>query len=259
MSKVYLIGAGPGAGDLLTLRAARILADEAEVVLADELVSAEVLDLVRPQARILKVGKRGGRASTPQAFIERLMLRYARQGRTVVRLKGGDPFMFGRGGEELLTLRTAGFAAEVVSGLTAGIAVPATLGIPVTHRGLAAGVTFVTARAGTQDSPEPDWAALAKTGTTLVIYMGLARLGEITRELLAAGMAPHTPAAVIAQGCQPGQQQVIASLADLPEAAAGLPAPAIIVIGAVVSLAQADRLSGLAALASLDSPLRHAA
>lgn len=256
MSKVYLIGAGPGAGDLLTLRAARILADEAEVVLADELVSAEVLALVRPQARILKVGKRGGRASTPQAFIERLMLRYARQGRTVVRLKGGDPFMFGRGGEELLTLRAAGFAAEVVSGLTAGIAVPATLGIPVTHRGLAAGVTFVTARAGTQGNPEPDWAALAKTGTTLVIYMGLARLGEITRELLAAGLAPHTPAAVIAQGCQPGQQQAIASLVELPEAATGLPAPAIIVIGAVVSLAQAGQLSDLAAL---DQTLRHAA
>ena len=248
MSKVYLIGAGPGAGDLLTLRAARILADEAEVVLADELVSAEVLDLVRPQARILKVGKRGGRASTPQAFIERLMLRYARQGRTVVRLKGGDPFMFGRGGEELLTLR-----APRVGGGGGGGRPP---GLPVTHRGLAAGVTFVTARAGTQGSPEPDWAALAKTGTTLVVYMGLARLGEITRELLAAGMAPHTPAAVIAQGCQPGQQQVIASLANLPEAAAGLPAPAIIVIGTVVSLARADRLSGLA---SLDSPLRHAA
>lgn len=256
MSKVYLIGAGPGAGDLLTLRAARILADEAEVVLADDLVSAEVLALVRPQARILKVGKRGGRASTPQAFIERLMVRYARQGRTVVRLKGGDPFMFGRGGEELLTLRAAGFAAEVVSGLTAGIAVPATLGIPVTHRGLAAGVTFVTARAGTQGNPEPDWAALAKTGTTLVIYMGLARLGEITRELLAAGLAPHTPAAVIAQGCQPGQQQAIASLVELPEAATGLPAPAIIVIGAVVSLAQAGQLSDLAAL---DQTLRHAA
>lgn len=256
MSKVYLIGAGPGAGDLLTLRAARILADEAEVVLADDLVSAEVLALVRPQARILKVGKRGGRASTPQAFIERLMVRYARQGRTVVRLKGGDPFMFGRGGEELLTLRAAGFAAEVVSGLTAGIAVPATLGIPVTHRGLAAGVTFVTARAGTQGNPEPDWAALAKTGTTLVIYMGLARLGEITRELLAAGLAPHTPAAVIAQGCQPGQQQAIATLVELPEAATGLPAPAIIVIGAVVSLAQAGQLSDLAAL---DQTLRHAA
>lgn len=258
MSKVYLIGAGPGAGDLLTLRAAKILAEEAQVVLADDLVSAEVLAMVRPQARILKVGKRGGRASTPQAFIERLMVRYARQGYTVVRLKGGDPFMFGRGGEELLTLRAAGFEAEVVSGLTAGIAVPATLGIPVTHRGLAAGVTFVTARAGTQGSPEPDWAALARTGTTLVIYMGLARLEEISTALQHAGMAPETPAAVIAQGCQSGQQQVISSLSELPAAAAAaaLPAPAIIVIGAVVSLAQADKLSDLTAPGDT---LRHAA
>ena len=109
MNPVYLIGAGPGAADLLTLRAAKILAEKAEVVLADDLVSAEVLAMVRPQARILKVGKRGGRASTPQAFIERLMLRYARQGCCVVRLKGGDPFLFGRGGEEMLTLRAAGF------------------------------------------------------------------------------------------------------------------------------------------------------
>ncbi len=185
MNPVYLIGAGPGAADLLTLRAAKILAERAEVVLADDLVSAEVLAMVRPQARILKVGKRGGRASTPQAFIERLMLRYARQGCCVVRLKGGDPFLFGRGGEEMLTLRAAGFEVEVVNGLTAGIAVPATLGIPVTHRGLAAGVTFVTARAGSQGSAEPDWAALARTGTTLVIYMGLARLPEISAALLA--------------------------------------------------------------------------
>jgi len=245
MSKVYLMGAGPGARDLLTLRAAKILAEEAQIVLADDLVSADVLSMIRPQARILKVGKRGGRASTPQAFIERLMVRYARQGYTVVRLKGGDPFMFGRGGEEMLTLRQAGFEAEVVSGLTAGIAVPATLGIPVTHRGLAAGVTFVTARAGTQGSADPDWAALARTGTTLVIYMGLALLPEISRELLAAGMAAHTPAAVIAQGCQTEQRQVVSTLADLPQAAAdaGLPAPALIVIGSVVSLAQVSDLA----------------
>lgn len=240
MSKVYLIGAGPGAADLLTLRAAKILAEEAEIVLADELVTPEVLALVRPAARILKVGKRGGRASTPQAFIERLIVRYARQGRCVVRLKGGDPFLFGRGGEEMLALRAAGHRVEVVSGLTAGIAVPATLGIPVTHRGLAAGVTFVTARAGSQGSTEPDWAALARTGTTLVIYMGLARLPEIAAALLAAGLSAETPAAVIAQGCQSAQREVVAPLADLPAAcaAAALPAPALIVIGDVVGLAE---------------------
>lgn len=239
MSKVYLMGAGPGAGDLLTLRAARILEQEAEIVLVDALVSEAVLAMIRPAARVLQVGKRGAGKTTPQAFIERLMVRYARQGRTVVRLKGGDPFMFGRGGEEMLTLRQAGIDCEIVSGITAGMAVPATLGIPVTHRGMAAGVTFVTARAGTQGSPEPDWAALAKTGTTLVIYMGLARLPEIAAQLLQAGMAADTPAAVIAQGCLATQREVLAPLASLARAVAEaqLPAPAIIVIGAVTALA----------------------
>lgn len=240
MNPVYLIGAGPGAADLLTLRAAKILAEKAEVVLADDLVSPEVLAMVRPQARILKVGKRGGRASTPQAFIERLMLRYARQGSCVIRLKGGDPFLFGRGGEEMLTLRAAGFEVEVVNGLTAGIAVPATLGIPVTHRGLAAGVTFVTARAGSQGSAEPDWAALARTGTTLVIYMGLARLPEISAALQAAGLPGATPAAVIAHGSLPSQREVLGRLDGIAQAAraAALPAPALIVIGAVAALAE---------------------
>ena len=240
MHPVYLIGAGPGAADLLTLRAANILAEKAEVVLADDLVSPEVLAMVRPQARILKVGKRGGRASTPQAFIERLMLRYARQGSCVVRLKGGDPFLFGRGGEEMLTLRAAGFEVEVVNGLTAGIAVPATLGIPVTHRGLAAGVTFVTARAGSQGSAEPDWAALARTGTTLVIYMGLARLPEISAALQAAGLPGATPAAVIAHGSLPSQREVLGRLDGIAQAAraAALTAPALIVIGAVAALAE---------------------
>ena len=240
MTNVYLIGAGPGAADLLTLRAARILAGQAEIVLADSLVSPEVLAMVRPQARILKVGKRGGRASTPQDFIERLMLHHARQGRCVVRLKGGDPFLFGRGGEEMLSLRAAGFEVEVVNGLTAGIAVPATLGIPVTHRGTAAGVSFVTARAGEPGSPEPDWTSLARAGTTLVIYMGLKRLPEISAALLAAGLPPDTPAAVIAHGTLPGQREVIGRLDGIAQAAsaADLPAPALIVIGAVVYLAE---------------------
>jgi len=252
MTTVYLIGAGPGAADLLTLRAAKILAERAEIVFADDLVSPAVLAMVRPQARILKVGKRGGRASTPQAFIERLLLRHARQGRCVVRLKGGDPFMFGRGGEEMLALQAAGYHVEVVSGLTAGIAVPATLGIPVTHRGLACGVTFVTARSGPQGSGEPDWAALARTGTTLVIYMGLARLGEIAAQLMAAGMAAATPAAVISQGCLPEQRAVSGRLDTLAAAAAAaaLPAPALIVIGAV---------AGLAAHNEQQHPLRNAA
>ncbi|THF61798.1 uroporphyrinogen-III C-methyltransferase [Pseudothauera nasutitermitis] len=243
MSKIYLIGAGPGAADLLTLRAARILADEAEIVLADDLVSAEILALVRPAARVLKVGKRGGRASTPQGFIHRLMARYARRGRTVVRLKGGDPFVFGRGAEEVEALAAAGLRAEVVPGLTAGIAVPAAAGIPVTHRAHAHGVTLVTGTAG-EGCGEPDWAALARGGTTLVIYMGLARLLNIAARLIAAGLPADTPAAAIASGTLAVQREVRARLADLPArvAAEGLAAPVIIVVGEVAALACAQSL-----------------
>ena len=237
MINVFIIGAGPGAGDLLTLRAARLLADRAEIVLTDELVSDEVLAMIRPQARVLRVGKRGGRASTPQGFIHRLMVRYARQGKVVVRLKGGDPFVFGRGGEEIEALAAAGLQAEVVPGLTAGLCVPAAVGIPVTHREHTQGVTLVTGTSGS--GKEPDWAALAKTGTTLVIYMGLARLLNIVARLIAGGLPPDTPAAVIASGTLAGQRHVTASLQELPAQvqAAGLGSPAIVVIGSVAALA----------------------
>lgn len=243
MSKVYLIGAGPGAADLLTLRAARVLAEQAEIVLADDLVSAEILALVRPAARVLKVGKRGGRASTPQDFIHRLMVRYARRGRTVVRLKGGDPYVFGRGGEEVEALAAAGVEAEVVPGLTAGIAVPAAAGIPVTHRAYTHGVTLVTGTAG-EGCGEPNWAALAASGTTLVIYMGLTRLLNIVARLIAAGLPPDTPAAAIASGTLAAQRQVKARLADLPARviADGLASPAIIVVGEVAAFARCGAL-----------------
>lgn len=239
MSKVYLIGAGPGAADLLTLRAARLLAEQAEIVLADDLVSADVLAMVRPGARVLKVGKRGGRASTPQDFIHRLMVRYARRGKCVVRLKGGDPFVFGRGGEEIDALALAGIEADVVPGLTAGIAVPAAAGIPVTHRLHTHGVTLVSGTAG-EGCEEPNWQALAHTGTTLVIYMGLGRLLNIVARLIAAGMPPDTPAAAIASGTLPGQRQVKGALAELPArvSAEGLASPAIVVVGQVAALAQ---------------------
>ena len=243
MSKVYLIGAGPGAADLLTLRAARVLTEQAEIVLADDLVSAEILALVRPAARVLKVGKRGGRASTPQDFIHRLMVRYARRGRTVVRLKGGDPYVFGRGGEEIEALAVAGVEAEVVPGLTAGIAVPAAAGIPVTHRAYTHGVTLVTGTAG-EGCGEPNWAALAASGTTLVIYMGLGRLLNIVARLIAAGLPPDTPAAAIASGTLAAQREVKARLADLPARviADGLASPAIIVVGEVAAFARCGAL-----------------
>ncbi len=243
MSKVYLIGAGPGAADLLTLRAARVLTEQAEIVLSDDLVSAEILALVRPAARVLKVGKRGGRASTPQDFIHRLMVRYARRGRTVVRLKGGDPYVFGRGGEEIEALAAAGVEAEVVPGLTAGIAVPAAAGIPVTHRAYTHGVTLVTGTAG-EGCGEPNWAALAHSGTTLVIYMGLTRLLNIVARLIAAGLPPDTPAAAIASGTLAAQRQVKARLADLPARvmADGLASPAIIVVDEVAAFARCGAL-----------------
>lgn len=234
--RVWLIGAGPGAADLLTLRAARVLS-QADVVLIDDLVNREVLEHTRPDARVVAVGKRGGCRSTPQEFIQRLMLRYARQGKAVARLKGGDPFVFGRGGEEMEFLAQHGVRCEVVSGLTSGVAVPATLGIPVTHRDFTQGVTFVTGH--TRTDGEPDWTALARTGTTLVIYMGVTRLESIAAKLIAGGLDAGVPAAVIEQGTLAAQREVIAPLSQLAAAAqaAAIQSPALIVVGKVVSLA----------------------
>jgi len=238
MGKVLLIGAGPGDPELLTLRAARALRC-ADVVLVDELVNRGCLRHVRSDAKVVDVGKRAGCKATPQEFIERLMVQYARQGKTVARLKGGDPLVFGRGGEELAALRAAGIPAEVIPGITAGIAAPATLGVPVTHREMARGVIFVTGH--TKDGAEPDWQALARTGLTLVIYMGFKRLASITAALLSAGMRPDIPACVIQNATLRNQRQVITSLQRLPQAAANLASPAIIVVGDVVRVAQMQK------------------
>ncbi len=245
-AQVYLIGAGPGAADLITVRAARALA-HADVVLIDDLVNRDVLSGCRPGTRIVAVGKRAGCRSTPQAFIQRLMLRYARQGRVVARVKGGDPFVFGRGGEEVAYLAAHGVSVEVVPGLTAGIAVPAALGIPVTHRNFTHGITLVTGhtRANGDGECEPDWAALARTGTTLAIYMGLARIERIAERLIAHGMKAETLAAVIENGTLATQRHVIAPLVELAGAvrAAAIEAPALIVIGDVVALTQVGTAS----------------
>src|SRR3954471_5146763 len=212
--KVYLVGAGPGDPELLTLKAVKALA-AADVVMIDDLVDRRVLEHA-PNARVIEVGKRGGCKSTPQAFIERLMVRFASRGKIVARIKGGDPFVFGRGGEEALTLARAGIECEVIPGITAGIGVPAALGIPVTHRGLARGVTFVTAHS--RDGTGPDWAALARVDTTLVIYMGMQHIAEITAALESAGMRAETPAAVIQNGTTEQQRHVIATLSTLADA-----------------------------------------
>ena len=240
--RVFLIGAGPGDPELMTLKAARALR-LADVVLIDDLVNRGCLAHARSDAKVIEVGKRGGCKSTSQAFIHRLLVMYAREGKAVARLKGGDPFVFGRGGEELQALRDAGVEVEVIPGITAGIAVPAMLGIPVTHRDMSRGVTFVTghAKAGADALENQNWAALAHSGTTLVIYMGLKRLPEIATALMLAGMKPGTPACAIENGTLKGQRQVIGSLATLPELVLenALSSPAIVVIGNVVSLARA--------------------
>jgi uroporphyrin-III C-methyltransferase len=230
---VTLIGAGPGDPELLTLKAARALG-AAEVVLVDELVNRGCLAHVRSTAKIIEVGKRGGCQSTPQAFIEKLLVLYAKQGKNVVRLKGGDPFVFGRGGEEAETLQAEGIAVEVIPGITAGTAVPATLGIPVTHREVSRGVTFVTGH--TKDGAGPDWQALARTRTTLVIYMGLTNLDRIVAALIAAGMDAATPACIIENGTLHNQKHAVATLGAL--SAAGFASPALVVIGDVVRLAR---------------------
>ena len=234
--KVYLIGAGPGDPELVTLKAVRALG-AADLVLHDDLVNPAILAHAGPGARIVHVGKRGGCRSTPQAFIERLMVRLARRGSVVARLKGGDPFVFGRGGEELAALRAAGIECEVVSGVTAGIGVPAAAGIPVTHRGLARGVAFVTGH--TREGTAPDWSALARSGLTIVVYMGIGTLGEIVAGLRAGGMARDTPAAAIQDGTMPHARQAVATLDMLADAVAraGIGSPAILVIGEVVRLA----------------------
>jgi uroporphyrin-III C-methyltransferase len=235
MGKVFLIGAGPGDPELLTLKAVRALRSS-HLVMIDDLVDRRCLKYAHPEARVIEVGKRGGCKSTPQVFIERLMIQHAKAGNTVARLKGGDPFVFGRGGEEMQALLAAGIDAEVIPGITSGIAVPAALGIPVTHRDLARGVTFVTGHTG--DGVEPDWAALAGSGTTLVIYMGLKRLPQIALSLMEAGMRPETPACAIENGTLKNQREVISTLRGLAKDVLSekIGSPAIVVIGDVVAL-----------------------
>lgn len=243
---VSLVGAGPGDPELLTLKAVRVIG-AADVILVDDLVDRRVLAHARADARIVEVGKRGGHASTSQTFIERLLVREALSGERVVRLKGGDPFVFGRGGEEADALRAAGLDVEVVPGVTAGIAAPAAIGVPVTDRRWAQGVAFVTGQ--TRDGSEPDWAALARSGLTLVIYMGVGRCAEISAQLLAAGLSAATPAAAIQHACTPRQRSHVTALgslaADLAQHRIG--SPAILVIGDVVLATHQMREDGVRA------------
>ena len=234
--RVWLVGAGPGDPELLTLKAARVLAD-ADVVVHDRLVSDEILDFA-PNARRIHVGKRKSKHSVPQDGINDLIVALALDGLKVVRLKGGDPFVFGRGAEEVAALRAAGIDVEVVPGLTAALGCGAATGIPMTHRDLASGVTFITGH-GKDGASEPNWAALARLDHTLVIYMRLTTLGTSVRRLLDGGLDPGTPAAVIERGTRADQRVVRAAVADLPGVvqAHGLRGPALAIVGHVASLA----------------------
>jgi uroporphyrin-III C-methyltransferase len=239
--EVWLVGAGPGDPGLLTRRAASALA-AADLVLHDALPGRAVLRLVRPGATILPVGKRKGHAPLSQAGINARLIEGARAGLRVVRLKGGDPFLFGRGGEEAQALAAAGIPWRVVPGVTAGTAAPAAAGIPVTHRGTARAVTFVTGHDQAGALPDAlDWDALARAGGTVVAYMALTRLDEIAVRLLAAGRPPETPVAVVAQASLPGQAVLRTTLGTctLDARRAALPTPALVVIGEVAGLAAA--------------------
>ena len=251
--KVTLVGAGPGDPELLTLKALKAI-QAATVLLVDDLVSPEVVAHAQSGARIVYVGKRGGCKSTPQAFIEKLMLMAAREGENVVRLKGGDPFIFGRGGEEVEHLRAAGVPVTVINGITSGLAAATSLGVPLTHRDHAQGVIFMTGHAR-KDAEAPDWRALAAMARdarlTLVIYMGVSSASRIEQDLL-SGLPPATPVAIVQHASLPEQRQAVTTLGELAATIEReqLGSPSVIVVGDVVS--------GIAAVAQSPARVRAA-
>ncbi len=233
--KVFLVGAGPGDPQLLTRYAERIIR-QADVILYDKLVDKHVLELASPSATLIDVGKDPRHHKVPQHKINELLVQQAEQGKVVIRLKGGDPFIFGRGGEEAEQLITRGIDVEVIPGISSAIAVPAYAGIPVTHRRYASSVTIVTGHEAPGNRLQ--WDVLAKLSGTLIILMGVSTLSENLSQLIQHGKSVETPAAIIARGTTEGQQVVVGTLGDLHQKAqqAGVSAPAVLVIGDVVRL-----------------------
>ncbi len=239
---VAIVGAGPGDPDLLTLRALTAL-QSADVVVYDRLIGPEILDRARRDAERIYVGKAEGNHAASQDEINALLLEHAREGKRVVRLKGGDPFIFGRGGEEVEFLRRHGVAVELVPGITAATAAAASAGIPLTHRGLAQAVTLVTGH-GAEGEPDVDWAALASANHTVALYMGLSNAGRVAERLIGNGRAPGTPVAVVSRASLPNQRIEIGRLGELGSLVRdrAVEGPALIVIGEVVALGQVDTL-----------------
>ena len=238
VGKVLLVGAGPGDPELLTLKAARAIAG-ADTIVYDRLVPAEIVRLAPSSAVRVDVGKRAGHHPVPQTEINRLLIQFARSGRNVVRLKGGDPFIFGRGCEEALALEQAGIGYEIIPGITAAQGCAASARVPLTHRGLATGVRYVTGHCRGDEPLDLDWASLADPATTLVVYMGFANIGEIVRQLIVHGLPGDTPVLAVCQGTTAREQRISASLMCLPQAvrAADFEGPILFIIGRVAAIA----------------------
>jgi uroporphyrin-III C-methyltransferase len=254
---VWLVGAGPGDPDLLTIRALKVL-QRADVIVHDGLVSDEILDLAPAGARRISVAKRKSRHSYAQDEINRMLVAFARDGLEVVRLKGGDPFIFGRGGEELEACRTAGIECRVVPGVTAALAAAASASAPLTHRGAAQAVTFVTGHAARKDEegggePDLDWESLARANQTAVIYMGLSTAGLVASKLIAAGRDGSTPALIVENASRADERRIVSTLAGLAKAAAGLSGPALLMIGEAMAQASSTDLPGDAAKPDMGS------
>ena len=247
VGEVWLVGAGPGDPDLLTIKALKIL-QKADVVVRDGLVSDEILELSPAAARRISVAKRKSRHSYSQDEINRMLVAFALEGLTVVRLKGGDPFIFGRGGEELEACRAAGVACHIVPGVTSALAASASAGAPLTHRGSAQAVTFVTGHASAGREPDLDWESLARPNQTVVIYMGLSQAVPIAARLMAAGRSAATPALIVENASRPNERRLVTTLSGLAETASALSGPALLIVGEAMALAQAGEPAELAAL-----------
>lgn len=251
-ARVFLVGAGPGDPRLITLRGRDLIA-AAEVIIHDELANRALLDWASPQAEIVYVGKRAGHHHAQQAEINRLLVAHARTGRLVVRLKGGDPLVFGRGGEEAEALREAGIAVEIIPGVTAAVGVAATTEIPLTHRGVSSAVLFITGHECAEKSgTSVDWDAVARVNCTLVVYMGLKAARRIVERLRTAGAESSLPVALVSRATLPDQQMIVATLGTFESElfARAVPSPALLIIGEVVrqSPAAAAALASLATL-----------